>query len=315
MSNKFLLLLILGVIFFSACSDSDKDPNYDGTYSDSNLELSRDGMTLSGKSASLQGNMLTLTNVIPGESALAIPVSLVDNVVTGISNNDSREISVAGKVEGGKMNLGLTVKNKVTDMQGKWVLPIDVDGISALHFDFTIDKEKVKFGETEVAPENVKQFVSIIFGAMLPTFLRDITLTENGNITASYNSDMENPQYATSPKGMAFYNLVNNKLYVSANIAGIMNDLGRSNADPTLQLITFVEQGIPFEISKDVVKGTTTLYLTRDVVVPFMALIPMLVEMMPEEFKSYATMLTDLATIIQESNSAEFGLVLIREVN
>ena len=315
MSNKFLLLLILGVIFFSACSDSDKDPNYDGTYSDSNFELSRDGMVLSGKSASLQGNTLTLTNVIPGESTLAIPVSFVDKVVTGTSNNDSREISVAGKVEGGKMSLGLTVKNKVTDMQGKWVLPVDVDGVSALHFDFTTDKEKVKFGETEVAPENVKQFVSLIFGAMLPTFLRDITLTEDGNITASYNSDMENPQYATSPEGMAFYNFVNNKLYVSANIAGIMDDLGRSNTDPTLQLITLVEQGIPFEISKDVTNGTTTLYLTRDVVVPFMALVPMLVEMMPEEFKSYASMLTDLATIIQESNTVEFGLVLMRETN
>ena len=32
MSNKLLLLLILGVVFFSACSDDDKDPNYDGTY-------------------------------------------------------------------------------------------------------------------------------------------------------------------------------------------------------------------------------------------------------------------------------------------
>ena len=32
MSNKLLLLLILGVVFFSACSDDDKDTNYDGTY-------------------------------------------------------------------------------------------------------------------------------------------------------------------------------------------------------------------------------------------------------------------------------------------
>ena len=41
MSNKLLLLLILGVVFFSACSDDDKDPNYDGTYKDSGLELSK----------------------------------------------------------------------------------------------------------------------------------------------------------------------------------------------------------------------------------------------------------------------------------
>lgn len=30
MSNKLLLLLILGVVFFSACSDDDKDPNMTG---------------------------------------------------------------------------------------------------------------------------------------------------------------------------------------------------------------------------------------------------------------------------------------------
>lgn len=46
MSNKLLLLLILGVVFFSACSDDDKDPNYDGTYKDSGLGVveRRDGI-------------------------------------------------------------------------------------------------------------------------------------------------------------------------------------------------------------------------------------------------------------------------------
>ena len=34
MSNKLLLLLILGVVFFYACRDDEKDPNYDGPYKD-----------------------------------------------------------------------------------------------------------------------------------------------------------------------------------------------------------------------------------------------------------------------------------------
>lgn len=72
MSNKLVLLLILGVVFFSACSDDDKESDYDGTYKDSGLELSRDGMALSGKNAALSGNTLTLGNVIPGEPALAM---------------------------------------------------------------------------------------------------------------------------------------------------------------------------------------------------------------------------------------------------
>lgn len=43
MSNKLLLLLILGVVFLSACSDDDKDPNYDGTYKDSDWSCRETG--------------------------------------------------------------------------------------------------------------------------------------------------------------------------------------------------------------------------------------------------------------------------------
>ena len=164
MSNKLLLLLILGVVFFSACSDDDKDPNYDGTYKDSGLELSRDGMALSGKSVALSGNTLILGNVIPGEPALAIPVTITGNVVEGTSSNDFREVKVSGKIEGGKMNLTLAVKNKATDIEGTWAVGNLDAGIMATHFTFTTDKEKVKYGETEVAPENVIGFVNGIFG-------------------------------------------------------------------------------------------------------------------------------------------------------
>ena len=145
MSNKLLLLLILGVVFFSACSDDDKDPNYDGTYKDSGLELSRDGMVLSGKSVALSGNTLTLGNVIPGEPALAIPVTITGNVVEGTSSNDFREVKVSGKIEEGKMNLTLAVKNKATDIEGTWAVGNLDAGIMATHFTFTTDKEKVKY--------------------------------------------------------------------------------------------------------------------------------------------------------------------------
>ena len=293
MSNKLLLLLILGVVFFSACSDDDKDPNYDGTYKDSGLELSRDGMVLSGKSVALSGNTLTLGNVIPGSA------------VEGTSSNDFREVKVSGKIEGGKMNLTLAVKNKATDIEGTWAVGNLDAGIMATHFTFTTDKEKVKYGETEVAPENVIGFVNGIFGWMLPTFLRGITFTNDGNITASYNSDMNNPQYATSPKGMAFYNLVGGKLYISANITGIVEDIGRSTSDPLTEIMVVLEQGLPFEISD--------VYMIRETLLPFMALLPMLGEVMPEEFQNYAGFITDLGPIIQEGKTAELGLVLTQK--
>ena len=183
----------------------------------------------------------------------------------------------------------------------------------ATHFTFTTDKEKVKYGETEVAPENVIGFVNGIFGWMLPTFLKDITFTSDGNITASYNSDMNNPQYATSPKGMAFYNLTGGKLYISANIAGIIEDVGRSTSDPLTEIMAVLERGIPFEVTKDTEKETMDVYMTRETLLPFMSLLPMLGEVMPEEFQNYAAFITDLGVIIQEGKTAELGLVLTQK--
>ena len=148
---------------------------------------------------------------------------------------------------------------------------------------------------------------------MLPTFLKDITFTSDGNITASYNNDMNNPQYATSPKGMAFYNLVGGKLNISANIAGIVEDIGRSTSDPLTEIMVVLEQGIPFEITKDTEKETMDVYMTRETLLPFMSLLPMLGEVMPEEFQSYAGFITDLGPIIQEGKTAELGLVLTQK--
>ena len=51
-------------------------------------------------------------------------------------------------------------------------------------------------------------------------------------------------------------------------------------------------------------------YLTRETLLPFMSLLPMLGEVMPEEFQSYAGFITDLGPIIQEGKTAELGLVL-----
>ena len=54
-------------------------------------------------------------------------------------------------------------------------------------------------------------------------------------------------------------------------------------------------------------------YLTRETLLPFMSLLPMLGEVMPEEFQSYAGFITDLGPIIQEGKTAELGLVLTQK--
>ena len=112
---------------------------------------------------------------------------------------------------------------------------------------------------------------------------------------------------------MAFYNLVGGKLYISANIAGIVEDIGRSTSDPLTEIMVVLEQGIPFEVTKDTEKETMDVYMTRETLLPFMSLLPMLGEVMPEEFQSYAGFITDLGPIIQEGKTAELGLVLTQK--
>lgn len=48
-------------------------------------------------------------------------------------------------------------------------------------------------------------------------------------------------------------------------------------------------------------------------VITIMSLLPMLGEVMPEEFQSYAGFITDLGPIIQEGKTAELGLVLTQK--
>ena len=107
--------------------------------------------------------------------------------------------------------------------------------------------------------------------------------------------------------------LMGGKLYISANIAGIIEDVGRSTSDPLTEIMAVLERGIPFEVTKDTEKETMDVYMTRETLLPFMALLPMLGEIMPEEFQNYAGFITDLGPIIQEGKTAELGLVLTQK--
>ena len=109
---------------------------------------------------------------------------------------------------------------------------------------------------------------------------------------------------------MAFYNLVGGKLYISANITGIVEDIGRSTSDPLTEIMVVLEQGLPFEISKDTEKETMDVYMIRETLLPFMALLPMLGEVMPEEFQNYAGFITDWGPTYSEKTgkTARIGI-------
>lgn len=306
----YLFAVICSVSLFASCSDDDDDTK-SGVYEGESLSLNYAGVPLSGKSAKLEGNTLTLTNLLPGESTLAMTVSFDGDKMEGINSNAYRDVKISGSISNDKMNADVTVTSKVSDLIGTWVLPdVNVVGVPALYFALKTSKSEVEFGDGMVSPDDVQNFVGYMGGSMLPMFLRDITFAEDGNITASYNSDMSTPVYTTSPKGMAFYNVVNDKLFISINLAGIIADTSKERDinNGIAELMTLAEQGIPFTTeNKD---GFMKVYIGKDMLTKVTPLFPLLVDMMPKDFQSYGQMIVQLGTIINESTSADLGLMV-----
>lgn len=308
----YLFAVICSACIFTSCSDDDDDTK-SGTYEGENLSLTFDEVPLSGKSARLEGNTLTITNLLPGEPTLAMAVSFDGDKIEGINSNTYRDVKVSGSISNNKMNANVTVTSKVSDLIGTWTLPdLNTTGVPALYFALKTSKTEVEFGDQKETPETVQNFVSYMGSSMLPMFLRDITFAEDGNITASYNSDMSTPAYTTSPKGMAFYNVVDGKLFISINVAGIIADTSKERATNDLsgmtELIALAEQGIPFTMeNKD---GYMKVYIGKDLLTKVTPLFPLLVNMMPTDYQFYGKILVQLGTIIDESTSADLGLTV-----
>ena len=65
MKNRFLWLLVLGLVFLAGCSDDDDDKAV--TYNGENLSLSVGDFNFSNREAVLDGSVLTVKKVLPGE--------------------------------------------------------------------------------------------------------------------------------------------------------------------------------------------------------------------------------------------------------
>ena len=102
MKNKFLLLIVLGIVFFASCSDSDnkdtpKDFNgiYSTTSTDRVLDLKYSNAVFIGKSVdfnSADGKSATLKlqGVVPGESETvfsSVPLESSSSVYTFSAEN------------------------------------------------------------------------------------------------------------------------------------------------------------------------------------------------------------------------------------
>lgn len=321
MKNKLLLLLILGVTFFSACSDDD-DKDYDGTYSGDQLKISVSNVELSGKEAVLEGTTLTLKNAIPGEATTVFTLTEVGDRLVGKNENDNRELSLIGNKEKKVLALAISMKVKAA-VVGKWdLIPFDLStGLSSpLLLNLETEKENVAFGTNENPEDNLissNDFVMniryIMFGPILAKALQNVSLEEDGNVVASYTADVMgsgSPTYTTSPKGLVLYNVVGNKIYIGLNIDGIQSDLGRSEMNPLAGLMTMVEAGIPLEYT--LTGNDLNVYLTRETLLPVMDIVPLLGTILPENFQFFAPLLSQIATIVKESKKFDVGLMMTK---
>ena len=162
-------------------------------------------------------------------------------------------------------------------------------------------------------------------GYLVPMLMPSISFEEDGNIIATYIKDMSasTPEYINSPKGMALYNVVDNKIYIALNIGGIVEDastpkattssIGRSDYNPLQSLISMAETGIPLYL-RDGEMGVKEVYLDRETLLPVVKMLPTLLATFGDqlgELKEYVTGLVQtLATVIENSTKTELGLQL-----
>ena len=154
----------------------------------------------------------------------------------------------------------------------------------------------------------------------------NISFEEDGNIVAYYCKDMANmgnPEaYENSPKGMALYNVVDNKIYIALNLSGIVEDattpkaessIGRSDYNPLTSLMAMVDTGLPLYL-RDGEEGLKEVYVDREMMLPVVKMLPSLLSAYGDKLGDYKETLEQivaaLVPLVENSEVVELGLQL-----
>ena len=309
MKNKFLLLLILGVTFFASCNDDDDDKVR--TYNGDSLSLSVGGINFSDREAVLNGSVLTLKQALPGENETEFTIIREGNKITGVNSNANREVALNGTIDGDKLGLNLTLKVK-SSMKAKW----DVKKLF-----LNVEPEYI----VEDGEPDLVGLVGML-GSMVSYIMPNISFEEDGNIVAYYCKDMANmgnpKAYENSPKGMALYNVVDNKIYIALNLSGIVEDattpkaessIGRSDYNPLTSLMAMVDTGLPLYL-RDGEEGLKEVYVDREMMLPVVKMLPSLLSAYGDKLGDYKETLEQivaaLVPLVENSEVVELGLQL-----
>ena len=356
MKNKFLFLLVLGLVFLAGCSDDDepewkKIPQEEISAQNIALEINGEKassgtvqMTVKSESEAV----LNMKNVIPGYAEIPVEVTLeklADNsfAFTGekglttppammtVRSTASVPVILYVKVDGkvsldGKASVTATTRLAETaqgGLAGSWNLQLTsttVDNAlvaAPLFITWTaLDAEKPNM-------EFAANVVNLFGSAALVNLLNQVTFHEDGNITAKYWSEITmedifngmgddgsfvvaHDKWLTSSKGLAFWYVKNNMIYIIPNIDAIIAQVNKDNGgenvvkteDMTVLLEKLGEYGINVEallpvvmewastgvpLKYDAQGSTLKLYVDKEMVAPFMAALLPALEVLQKE--------------------------------
>ena len=175
-----------------------------GTYTGSTLSLNYSGSPLIGKTVvySLQEGVpvLTLVGIVPGELTVPLIGVYTDN---GVFQGETALNGTAVKAEGTFQNgvLVLNVNVKLSEaaqggLAGEWPLAKTIATLDEWGFEIAYnDYAPVRIiwtpiDETEKNGQNISALGTLFVSHLLAEVINSITLTDDGNLTASYYPEM-----------------------------------------------------------------------------------------------------------------------------
>ena len=322
MKNKFLLLMVVGIVFFASCSDDDdKDSpkDFSGIYSttstDRVLDLKYSDAAFIGKSVdfnSADGKSATLKlqGVVPGECETvfsSVPLESGSSVYTfsAENKNDSPTVTLEGSIVKGKLTVNVNVKFAQNELMKTW----DFSSVKMAWtpHDYPLTEVDLGFTKMKITTGLLATMAPTMLAKELKNYLQNVTFREDGNIVAAYNTATateENPEpeadWQMSPLNLAQYCVKDGVCYVYLNIEMIMRQVdmdqeGRStDTDPILGAIEqLLTNGIPvqFEKTEGDGKGALYVYLDQVLLKQLGPLLPMVESLIPEDMAFEASFL------------------------
>lgn len=346
MKRFCILPIMLGIALCFACSDDkdgDESLHLNGIYADDALKLTYSDVEYPGKTVEFSSKdekiaSLTLNGIIPGEMETVISgVELMsDNSgyqLTGKDENIDRTVDLAGKIEKGKLTLGVNVKFD-NALIGKWLLDEKNPGniIWKTYDGKPVTLAKLTYADGREVPLFSPLTTKKITGGA-PTllkkvvdYLQDVSFGEDGNLLATYNAKSETSDNWTSleTNSIHYRVLEDTTCCIYPNVDALTRQM---NTDAlTGENVSMLQQlwvnGIPlyFRLKENTDPKTLYMYLGKEYIKQMIPLIKLMGAFVPEDTKieipisepsmymSLKELLTNLPEALEKTETLEIGL-------